>query len=336
MEYISLNKLRNTYPTTTNYKKTSIDTIDLLGRFDGNFKRFNLPDVSVIEVVDNTSFKFIIELKLTKDDDEYIGLYTSPIFYNDIVTAYNENNPYSLRSPFLDEFIVKINLDELNKTYNSLISEEFELDVNVIRNIFYKIDDVPDYTQLIKYINWIVSTPNSNELVYNNVLPVTDISEYNFTEYNADTGLFEKLDNTIDDIRLSKLQNELSNVILSIDEIEDFIKNPSEAKLRVSGSAVARVVGPAGLKVLAGLKAGLLKGLLAKVGLSAVLGPVGIIGGTVVAAAALIVNLFKAKKKKKEQQSQIELHLNKLKSELTQLKERRLVLEIEINQIKSN
>ena len=37
MEYIILEQQQNTYPTTSNYKKTALDTITLEGNFDTNY-----------------------------------------------------------------------------------------------------------------------------------------------------------------------------------------------------------------------------------------------------------------------------------------------------------
>ena len=150
----------------------------------------------------------------------------------------------------------------------------------------------------------------------------------------VDSGSFEYVDNTINAIRLAKLENELSNVNLSVVEIEDYLLDPDEAKLRVPGGAIAKLAGPVGIKVLSTIAKGTLKTVIAKLVPAALLGPVGVIGASVVAAAALVIKLIGAKKKKERQEEQIEEHLNKLKSELVKIKERRVILTAEIQKVK--
>ena len=64
------------------------------------------------------------------------------------------------------------------------------------------------------------------------------------------------------------------------------------------------------------------------------LGPVGLIGAGAIAAVSLVLKLIGASKKKERQEEQIEQNINKLKSELVKLKERRLRITSEIEKIK--
>lgn len=334
MEYISLNSLRNTYPSIQNYKKKDVNVAQLAGNFEPNFIDFNLPDLGTVTKVDGTSFKFIIELRASADDDSYIGLYTSPIFYNELLTATIENNPYPLRNAFSTDSIVTYYINELTSKYNELIDLETELDVKMDRNILYRFDGDNEYDELIKYIDWNVSSPSLNEIGSQNVLSVSQISEYTYAQYNVDSGSFEYVDNTLNDIRLSKLENELSNVNSTIIEIEDYLANPDPAKLRIPGGGLARILGPAGVGVLNTIGGTAIKAVIAKIIPAALLGPVGIVGGAVLAAASIVLKLIGAKKKKRQQEEQIEQHLNKLKSELVKLKERRILITDEIQGIK--
>jgi hypothetical protein len=334
MEYISLNSLRNNYPSIQNYKKKDVNVVQLAGNFEPNFIDFNLPDLGVVTKVDGTSFKFIIELRADVDADSYIGLYTSPIFYNELLTSTTENNPYPLRSAFFTDNIVTYYINELTTKYNELIDLETELDVKMDRNILYRFDGDIQYDELIKYIDWNVSSPTLNEIGSQNVLPISQLSEYTYAQYNVDSASFEYVDNTLNDIRLSKLENELSNINSTIIEIEDYLVNPDAAKLKIPGGAVAKLAGPVGVKVLSTVGGTAVKAIIAKIIPSALLGPVGIIGGAVLAAASIVLKLIGAKKKKKQQEEQIEQHLNKLKSELVKLKERRIIITDEIQQLK--
>lgn len=334
MEYISLNTLRNTYPSTQNYKKKNVNTVQLVGNFPQNFIDFKLPDLGSVEVVEDTSFKFIIELRADEDAEDYIGLYTSPIFYNELLISLDESNPYSIQGAFFQENIITFFINDLTKIYNGFKDLEIELGVKMDRNILYTFDGETEYTELIKYIDFNVSTPNLNEIGTQNVLSVSQLSEYEYAQYVSDSGSFEYLDNTLNEIRLAKLENELSNQNFTIQEIEDYIKNPDEAKLRIPGSAVAKVVGVAGATFLKSVAGPALKAAVSKLGLGLLLGPIGLAGAAVAAAFSVVLQLIGAKKKKERQEEQIEEHFNKIKSELINLKQRRAVLTDEIEKIK--
>ena len=334
MEYIGLNTLRNAYPSTQNYKKKNVNTVQLVGNFPQNFIDFKLPDLGSVEVVEDTSFKFIIELRADEDAEDYIGLYTSPIFYNELLISLDESNPYSIQGAFFQENIITFFINDLTKIYNGFKDLETELGVKMDRNILYTFDGETEYTELIKYIDFNVSTPNLNEIGTQNVLSVSQLSEYEYAQYVSDSGSFEYLDNTLNEIRLSKLENELSNQNFTIQEIEDYIKNPDEAKLRIPGSAVAKVVGVAGATFLKSVAGPTLKAAVSKLGLGLLLGPIGLAGAAVAAAFSVVLQLIGAKKKKERQEEQIEEHFNKIKSELINLKQRRAVLTDEIEKIK--
>ena len=334
MEYISLNTLRNTYPSTQNYKKKNVNTVQLVGNFPQNFIDFKLPDLGSVEVVEDTSFKFIIELRADEDAEDYIGLYTSPIFYNELLISLDESNPYSIQGAFFQENIITFFINDLTKIYNGFKDLEIELGVKMDRNILYTFDGETEYTELIKYIDFNVSTPNLNEIGTQNVLSVSQLSEYEYAQYVSDSGSFEYLDNTLNEIRLAKLENELSNQNFTIQEIEDYIKNPDEAKLRIPGSAVAKVVGVAGATFLKSVAGPTLKAAVSKLGLGLLLGPIGLVGAAVATAFSVVLQLIGAKKKKERQEEQIEEHFNKIKSELINLKQRRAVLTDEIEKIK--
>jgi hypothetical protein len=334
MKYVNLFNIQNPYPIIFNYKKKSLTEIRLDGKFPANFKDFEIPDLSLVEVVEDTSFRFIVQLKFGVDEDEYVGLYTSPVYYKDLVACKDENNPYFIQNSFDETNVVKFNLNELTRLYNDLKELETGLDVKVSRNIFYNFDAPNDYTHLIKYIDWIIKKPELNDIGKQNVIAVSDISEYEYAQYMVDSGSFEYVDNTINAIRLAKLENELSNTNLSVVEVQDYLENPDSAKLRIPGGAVAKLVGPAGLSILSKVAGTALKATIAKLVPAALLGPVGLIGASVVAAFSLVVKLIGAKKKKAQQDEQIEEHINKLKSELVKLKERRVTLTDEIEKIK--
>jgi hypothetical protein len=164
-------------------------------------------------------------------------------------------------------------------------------------------------------------------------LPVSEISEYSYAEYNIDTSQFDYVDDVINSIRLADLNNELSNINLTIADIEDYLKNPDSAKFRVPGSVIAKIVGPAGVGILNSVGGVVVKGIIAKIIPSVLLGPVGIIVGGVALITSVVTKLIGSAKKKKELEALIEQQINKLKAELIRLKERRILLQKEIEQL---
>ena len=334
MQYIKLGNIQNQYPSIFNYTRKSEKEIRLKGIYPQNFVDFQTPDLSQLQVIESSSFKFILELKFSDDDDEYLGLYTSRDYYRDLIDAYEQNNPYPLQNAFNKDFVVKFNVNDISKTYNELKDPEIELDVKVNRNIFYKFEGDNEYDRLVNYINWVVSKPSANEIGQNNVLPVSQISEYTYAQYVPDSDSFEYIDDAYNVVRLSKLENELININFSIAEIEDYLKNPDDPKFRVPGNGIARLVGPGGISLLNKVGGEVIKGIIAKIIPGALLGPLGIIIGTVAAAASFVVQLVRADKKKEEEVAKIEEHINRLKSELVKLKERRRQLIDEIEKLK--
>lgn len=336
MQYVNLLNIRNPYPIIFNYKRNSPTAIRLDGIYSQNFKDFEIPDLSLLEVVEGTSFKFILELRNGEDEDEFIGLYTSPVYYADLIASKDENNPYPLQNAFNEIFTVKYNINELTKTYNTLKDLELELNVKVERNIFYRFDAPNEYQELVKYVDWIVSKPALSEIGTKDsgVLPVNTLAEYTYAQYVPDSGSFDYVDDALNLVRLGKLETELSNANLTIDQIEDYLQNPDSAKLRIPGSEIAKLVGPAGVSVLNTIGGAAIKAAIAKLIPAALLGPVGIIGASVVAAFSVVLKLIGASKKKKQQEAQIEEHINKLKSELVKLKGRRIELTDEIEKLK--
>jgi hypothetical protein len=174
MEYIILDNQQNTYPNVSSYSKTALDIITLTGNFNTNKLDFLLPNLDNITIVPNTSFKFILSI-----DDK---LYTSPLNYTELITSYNESNPYFLKSTFLSEFIVKYTPNDIDTIIKKLKVIESDKKINVTKNVFVLADGSYDYIELVKYIDWVVSPIGLAELETNGVLSAKGISSYNLPE----------------------------------------------------------------------------------------------------------------------------------------------------------
>jgi hypothetical protein len=170
MEYIILDNQQNKYPKVSNYSKTGLDTITLEGNFNVNKLNFPLPTLDNIVIVPQTSFRFILSL-----DDK---TYTSPLYYNELVTSYNESNPYFIQSTFKPEFIVKYNPNDIASIIKNLKVIESNKKINVLKNVFVLADGSYDYIALVKYIDWTVSSVGLADLETNGVLSAKEISSY--------------------------------------------------------------------------------------------------------------------------------------------------------------
>ena len=170
MEYIILDNQQNKYPKVSNYSKTGLDTITLEGNFNVNKLNFPLPTLDNIVIVPQTSFRFILSL-----DDK---TYTSPLYYNELVTSYNESNPYFIQSTFKSEFIVKYNPNDIASIIKNLKVIESNKKINVSKNVFVLADGSYDYISLVKYIDWTVSSVGLTDLETNGVLSAKEISSY--------------------------------------------------------------------------------------------------------------------------------------------------------------
>lgn len=170
MEYIILPNQQNTYPSTDSYKKTALDTITLTGNFEINQLDFDIPNLDNIIIVTDTSFRFLLSI-----DDV---LYTSPLYYNELITSYNESNPYFIQSTFNPNFVVKFSTSQISPIIANLKVTEKDKNINVKKNVFVLENGEYDYKSLVQYIDWLVSPVSVDDIETNGVLPAEKISEY--------------------------------------------------------------------------------------------------------------------------------------------------------------
>jgi hypothetical protein len=310
MEYISLVNLQNTYQSPQGYDKKDEDEFRLTGIYPQNVLDFPIPDISNIIPVNNTSFRFIIALKTNPIDDDLIGYYTSVQFYNDLVVSINENNPYFINSAVRTEFLVDMYVDNLLGIHNKQTVLEKEIGVEMRLNLFYNQDGIPDYEKLVEYIDWLVSPSKLEEIEDSGVLPVSELSDYSLGKYNYDTNQWGRVDIVNKEIKIVDIKNEISQIDVSIALIQDFIRNPTDTKLR-AGSYLARTIGLSGITSL------------------------------VTSGPFIVFNLAKSifngvksfQNAKNERERDILNYLNKLKIELNRLRERKIILNEELRKL---
>lgn len=167
MEYKTLDKLQNTYPTTsnnvTNHYTNPNGIITYTGIYSQNIKKFNNTDVSLLNTVndDIISFRFIVKFI---NENNTIEFWTSKKFKEDLESAIVENNPYFTTNLVS---IIDINFGELENynTIKKLIEGENDANVTISKTISTKED-------ILKHIQWMINSETE-------LRPIEDFSEWN-------------------------------------------------------------------------------------------------------------------------------------------------------------
>jgi hypothetical protein len=188
MEYITLNKLVNKYPTVGNYVAKVADSIKLNGIFPTkNFIDFKISPINNIklgdiQIIDNTKFKFLLGVKNKSSDTTPFRYFTSPDFFRNLQESVNEPNPYFILQALKKEFIVEYYLEDDINILKDLSKLEKEDSVELKNHIWFLEDGSVDYKKLVQYIDWVVSTPTEVDSTNLGVIPVSEIltkAEYN-------------------------------------------------------------------------------------------------------------------------------------------------------------
>lgn len=190
MEYKKLTQLTNTYPQPGNYITTEKDIVTLYGIYDNiNKREFTTEDLSRLKVVDDTTFKFILSVKV---GDRARELYTSKFYYALLESSKKESNPYFVNFSFKDVYIVNYTIDSVTYAkFEEMVSAEKDVGVNMKTNNFIDYNKEAgsssiDYVKLVKYIDWVVSLPKLEEVNTDNVIPVEKLATWEVTEIEFD------------------------------------------------------------------------------------------------------------------------------------------------------
>jgi hypothetical protein len=176
MDYKKLNELQNTYPEVQSYTDGG-NRIILNGVYpETNKILFAKPLLDSITPISGSSFRFILKVIKTTND-ENPKFYTSEKYYDDLKSSIKENNPYFPLESIKKEFVVTINLDEILVRYSKLKPIEDKWGIIFSKNIFLS-DAGVDYNELVKYIDWVVTTPNNLDIDTGCVIPVEEISNW--------------------------------------------------------------------------------------------------------------------------------------------------------------
>lgn len=232
MEYQNLLLYPNVYPSIDNYGRTLDGNFAVVGNYEkDNVKPYTNPNLNDIEVIENTSFRFILAIKESAVSDE-TRYFTSQPFYDDLLISITENNPFFINNALNDNLFIRVTLDKQIALFNDLKLIDLGTGVKQNQNLFLVADNTIDYITLVQYIDWVVSSVNPSDDDNNGVLPAEKIADYEIGEYNPDTGEF-----TPNSAKVAALASRLEDLYLELEDIEEAIAAmqgdiPAEPKKR--------------------------------------------------------------------------------------------------------
>jgi hypothetical protein len=232
MEYQNLLLYPNVYPSIDNYGRTLDGNFAVVGNYEkDNVKPYTNPNLNDIEVIENTSFRFILAVKESVVSDE-IRYFTSQPFYDDLLISITENNPFFINNALNDNLFIRVTLDKQIALFNDLKLIDLGTGVKQNQNLFLVADNTIDYITLVQYIDWVVSSVNPLDDDTNGVLPAEKIADYEIGEYNPNTGEF-----TPNSAKAVALANRLEELYFELEDIEEAIAAmqgdiPAEPKKR--------------------------------------------------------------------------------------------------------
>lgn len=255
MEYQNLLLYPNVYPSIDNYGRTLDGNFAVVGNYEkDNVKPYTNPNLNDIEVIENTSFRFILAVKESVVSDE-IRYFTSQPFYDDLLISITENNPFFINNALNDNLFIRVTLDKQIALFNDLKLIDLGTGVKQNQNLFLVADNTIDYITLVQYIDWVVSSVNPLDDDTNGVLPAEKIADYEIGEYNPDTGEF-----TPNSAKAVALANRLEELYFELEDVEEAIAAmqgdiPAEPKKRKTSALEIISLGLGALSVAKGATA---------------------------------------------------------------------------------
>ena len=182
MKYIPLSSLQNPYPSIQNYRKES-NSVTLNGFYAEN--SLNIPTLKYdnIGIVDNTTFRFIVQIYDNKNSENLLNILTSEGYYNDLQRATNSGNPYFINTALNPNTFIKIYLDDIKKYFDEQVELGAKFNVTTNFNVIFNGDGTINYQEFGKYIDWVISSPELNDIDTDGVLPPEQISSFTRGEF---------------------------------------------------------------------------------------------------------------------------------------------------------
>lgn len=182
MKYIPLSSLQNQYPSISNYRNEP-NSVSIKGVYEENELNIPATDFSDLGVVPNTKFRFVVRLFNNEGGNQVLNTFTSERYFNDLVRARKNKNPYFINTALNPQTFVKLYLNKIKETFDTRVSIERQYGVSVIFNNLFDSDGSINYVRFGQYLDWVVSQPTLNDIVDNGVLPSRQISSFNISDF---------------------------------------------------------------------------------------------------------------------------------------------------------
>ena len=255
MEYQNLILYPNVYPSIDNYGRTLDGNFAVVGNYEkDNVKPYTNPNLNNIEVIENTSFRFILAIKESVVSDE-TRYFTSQPFYDDLLISITEKNPFFINNALNDNLFIRVTLDKQIALFNDLKLIDLGTGVRQNQNVFLVADNTIDYITLVQYIDWVTGSVNPLDDDNNGVLPAEKIADYEIGEYNPNTGEFKP-----NSTKIAALASRLEELYLELEDIDEALAAmqgdiPSEPKKRKTSVLDIVSLGLGAVSVLKGVSA---------------------------------------------------------------------------------
>lgn len=188
MDYIRLVEITNQYPNLPSYVRNSEKSATLFGLYkETNKLDFVLPSLNHITAVPDLELRFIVGIQKNQKDTD-IKYYTSKQFYSDMEASNIEGNPYFLSQAVNPTFIILLDLEKFISTFDGLRETELQQGVNMLLNNFLNTTKNPkekiDYKLLMKFLDWVLSSPKLEELDTDGVIPAEKLAKWEAGDYD--------------------------------------------------------------------------------------------------------------------------------------------------------
>jgi len=237
MQYVSLSKVPNRYPTLNNYTKFKEDVVLLNGLYpERNKINFKLPKYDDITPVDNTSFRFVIAVSVD-DNDANPKYFTSKTFYNDLKLAYRVGNPFfPIQALIGGGSVLSINLKQYFEIFDKFEKDEKDAPVDVVKNIFISDisetnDNIDNFKKELADINKEIDTFNEDIAELETELKNQETKPSNAKGLDKLKFIQKKGSNKNGNLK-DKINNykvELNSLIVKRDKLSENIKVASES-----------------------------------------------------------------------------------------------------------
>jgi len=184
MDYIRLVDIRNQYPNLPSYVRKDEKLVNLFGLYkETNKLNFKLPSIEHIKPIDDLNLRLVFGFRKNIQDKD-IKYYTSQQFYSDMEASNIEGNPYFYLQSNKVEFIVLVNLEKFISIFEGLKEVENKQGINVNLNNFLNLDNSIDYTKLMRFLNWVLSKSELDEIDTDGVIPADKLAEWKVGDYD--------------------------------------------------------------------------------------------------------------------------------------------------------